>query len=307
MAKPQLEDGYIKIANEIMEALIKQNLSGQELRLTLFVIRKTYGFNKKEDYISLSQMSKILGLSIVRASQVINRLQQMKIVTLKENLKGKTKKYSFNKDFERWDTLKENLKLKEKRSQHLRKNVSTKDTITKDNNLVEDSKEESRPVVSTKIKTEEEKQKPIDVALAKLLGELIKQRQPENKDVLRQEKKKYIPWAKEIRLMREQDSRDPEIIEIIITLCQKDPFWKTNIKSTGKLRIQYDQLTDKFSREIEAIMNKEREAIAEKEYREQQAKEFKELQKELNKPVSKEEKLRIRKLIKESLKPKKVK
>lgn len=56
MASPQTEDGYTAIANEIMEALIAAELSGQEFRIALLVIRKTYGFKKKEDAISLSQM-----------------------------------------------------------------------------------------------------------------------------------------------------------------------------------------------------------------------------------------------------------
>ena len=102
MASPQLENGYLKIANEIMDALIKNNLSGQEVRAILFVIRKTYGFNKKEDYIALRQFWEILGISKTRASQVVNSLGLMKILTVTENLNGKVKKYLFNKDFDKW-------------------------------------------------------------------------------------------------------------------------------------------------------------------------------------------------------------
>jgi len=41
MANPQIEDGYTRIANEILENLIAFDLSGQEVRVALFVIRKT--------------------------------------------------------------------------------------------------------------------------------------------------------------------------------------------------------------------------------------------------------------------------
>lgn len=139
MSTPQLENGYTSIANELIEVFIRSNLSSQELRLILLVIRKTYGFHKKEDYISLSQMANTLNTSIVRCSQVINSLQQKNIITLKENIKGKTKKYKFNKDYSKWTHLRENLHLrknertlKEKRNLPLRKTLSTKETITKE-------------------------------------------------------------------------------------------------------------------------------------------------------------------------------
>lgn len=140
MARPQIEDGYTKIANEIMDALISANLSGQELRAALFVIRKTYGFHKIEDYISLSQVMQALSTSKIRASQVMKSLALMKILTVKENINGYTKKYKFNKDFDQWDTVKENINGKEKTKQTvkvllnrgLRKTLTTKDNITKE-------------------------------------------------------------------------------------------------------------------------------------------------------------------------------
>lgn len=140
MANPQIADGYTKIANEIMDALIAAHLSGQEMRVTLFVIRKTYGFNKTEDFISLSQMMAAVGMSKIRASQVVRSLELMKILTVKENINGLTKKYSFNKDFDTWDTVKEKLNRKEKtkqtvkvlRNRPLRKTLTTKETITKE-------------------------------------------------------------------------------------------------------------------------------------------------------------------------------
>lgn len=140
MTTPQLENGYTRIANELMDALIAFGLSGQEIRVALLVIRKTYGFNKIEDIISLSQITKATGMSKVRASQVVNRLQLMKLLTVTENINGISKKYKFNKDFCEWCTVNENLNcyiktketVKEKRKRPLRFSVTTKDTITKD-------------------------------------------------------------------------------------------------------------------------------------------------------------------------------
>ena len=56
MANPQLEDGYTEIANEILEALMRLHLSPNQWQVILCIIRKTYGFKKKVDYIANSQI-----------------------------------------------------------------------------------------------------------------------------------------------------------------------------------------------------------------------------------------------------------
>lgn len=141
MANPQKEEGYTAIANEIIEAIYKTQLSGHEFRMVFLIIRKTYGFNKIEDAIALSQMQKALSLSKTRCSQVINSLQLKKIVTVTENINGIGKKYKFNKNFEQWNTVtkkcnrykKVKSSVTEKCNRPLQKSVSTKDTLTKDN------------------------------------------------------------------------------------------------------------------------------------------------------------------------------
>lgn len=53
-------------------------------------------------------------------------------------------------------------------------------------------------------------------------------------------------WAHSIDLMIRKDERDSgEIIEVI-TWAQDDPFWRKNIRSGDKLRLQYDRLLDEM-------------------------------------------------------------
>ena len=140
MANPQKEDGYTAIANEIVEAIYKYPLSGHEFRMLLLIIRKTYGFQKTEDAVSLSQMMKALSLSKTRCSQVINKLQLQKIVTVTENINGIGKKYRFNKNFDQWATVHTRVNRYTKvkstvtvlSNLPLHKSVSTKETITKE-------------------------------------------------------------------------------------------------------------------------------------------------------------------------------
>jgi len=107
--------------------------------------------------------------------------------------------------------------------------------------------------VSTNIKSQSKvkeskvnKSKEIYIVLSKKLGDLILKRKPDFKIIKKQEKKNYIDWADNIRLMVERDNRKIEKIKEVIEWCQEDDFWKNNILSTQKLRSQFDKLEIKI-------------------------------------------------------------
>lgn len=89
MANPQIENGYTRIANEIMDALAKIRIPGQARQVLDFILRKTYGWNKKTDMISLSQFVEGTGLSKVAVCKGINKLLGMNIITKKVMLPKK--------------------------------------------------------------------------------------------------------------------------------------------------------------------------------------------------------------------------
>lgn len=96
MINPQKEDGYIEIANEIAGALMKTHLSGYENRVLWAIFRKTYGWHKKEDWITNSQIAKMTNIAEPHVSRTIKMLVQRKIVT------KNGKKLSFQKKYDRW-------------------------------------------------------------------------------------------------------------------------------------------------------------------------------------------------------------
>ncbi len=57
-----LEDGYTRIANELLEAVMLAGLSQHQLLVFMAVMRKTYGFNKKSDWVSNEQISSLTGM-----------------------------------------------------------------------------------------------------------------------------------------------------------------------------------------------------------------------------------------------------
>jgi phage replication O-like protein O len=103
MANPQIENGFIKIANEIYEALCRIRISGEARQVLDFILRKTYGFNKKQDKISLSQFVLGTGLKKSTICRATNKLKEMKLIIKIDNEDCTI--YRFNKDFEEWEGL----------------------------------------------------------------------------------------------------------------------------------------------------------------------------------------------------------
>lgn len=99
MVNVQLENGYTQIANPVMDRICSFKLDGTEIRVLLFIIRKTWGWKKKEDKISYSQIAKGVGISRRRAIRTVNRLVSHKTLAIK---KGKTNTIRFNKQYDEW-------------------------------------------------------------------------------------------------------------------------------------------------------------------------------------------------------------
>ena len=64
--------------------------------------------------------------------------------------------------------------------------------------------------------------------------------------ILKRDPKYRVPdlqtWAKHIDLILRIDKRTPEEVAQVVDWCQTDPFWRTNILSTQKLRLQFSKL-----------------------------------------------------------------
>lgn len=103
MASPQKENGYTAIANELLERLIQIPLLGAELAICLYIIRKTYGYQKTQDKISLSQFmsgtarSKNTILKALRALQVVHLVE-----LVKKGDRVNSNTWRFIKDFDAW-------------------------------------------------------------------------------------------------------------------------------------------------------------------------------------------------------------
>lgn len=228
MASPQLDNGFMSIANEIVEALARIRIPGEAMQVLIVVLRKTYGFRKREDRISLSQFHLATGIAKPHINRAIHVLFSMNLITKKGN--GDIPTYCFNKDYSTWRALPKKVTLPkkvmgvtQKGKNHCLKRYpqNKKDNITKETS-------------------------PEALRLASLLGELIMKNNPKDRRLNGNRDKTVEQWAVDIDRLLRLDEQTPQDVEAVIRWCQTDPFWQGNILSGRKLREQWDQLYSKM-------------------------------------------------------------
>ncbi len=106
MSSPQLEDGYTRIANELLEAVSHADFNGAQLRILFCLIRNTYGFGRKECDFSNSFVAKGTGLSKSSIIAVINSLQEGKVIVVtQQSTFNSPRKVKLNKHINEWSVL----------------------------------------------------------------------------------------------------------------------------------------------------------------------------------------------------------
>ncbi len=103
MANPQVEDGHTRIADPVLEALMKAKLTGTQWDLVMAIIRKTWGWGKTEDRISLTQFQKLTGRHRNLIARELTALQKRNIIkqTRKPTI-DRAAKWKCNKNWEVW-------------------------------------------------------------------------------------------------------------------------------------------------------------------------------------------------------------
>ena len=103
----QVENGnYTRIVNEVIDKLVTfpfPDQTGVPLKIILFVIRKTWGFNKKEDIISITQFQKALGASRPTIIHWLEYPVKARLLVKGEQLGQTGTVYRFNKYSDNWE------------------------------------------------------------------------------------------------------------------------------------------------------------------------------------------------------------
>ena len=100
MASPQKENGHLRVATELAHALALIELSSSESKIVWVIMIKTYGWNKKMDYISVSQFQELSGLPRRSVFRTIKSLEIRNIITIDRS--NHVSAYGIQKNYEKW-------------------------------------------------------------------------------------------------------------------------------------------------------------------------------------------------------------
>lgn len=92
-----IDDGYTRIANELLEAVMAADLTARQLKVALAVIRKTYGFGRKLDRITNTQIAAMTGIHHTHVCKAKNEMIAMNIIVSNGHAIG------INKVISEWD------------------------------------------------------------------------------------------------------------------------------------------------------------------------------------------------------------
>ncbi|ELQ7254527.1 replication protein [Salmonella enterica] len=246
-----LDDGYTRLANELLDAVMCSGLPETELCILMAVWRKTYGYNKKMDWISNEQLEEMIQKHHTHCSTAKNSLIRKKVLIQEGRRVGmnihisewQTKNNGFCK------TLAKPAKktLAEFANAPKHKLLTTKDKLTKDN--IKRSTSENSDESSDKPRKKPHVLKPEaaiqrgnkwgtaeDLTAAEWMFDLIKTISPSAR------KPNLAGWANDIRLMRECDGRTHRDMCVLFRWACHDSFWAGNVISPAKLREKWTQL-----------------------------------------------------------------
>lgn len=238
------DDGYTRLANDILETSYKLRINGNAMSVLLAIVRMTYGWNKPRDRIAGVQLADETGLNESEVSLALKTLLARKIITAIGD-KRKVKTIGINRNTSEWILCKPTRSLVQKQNSscantksELCKHTNTKDispnTLPQRQDLntfgAGTADAAPDPVV-------EQDRIPIGAAIHEKTGKTMKWGTAEDlvcaqwfidirakaftaKGLSVPKSQPLVGWVNDIRLMREHDKRSHlEICQLFSFVC----------------------------------------------------------------------------------------
>jgi phage replication O-like protein O len=99
MARPDIDNGFLRLANELAEALMRTNLNGAQFRIIRAVERECYGRNggRKTARLSTTKLAQMTGLSLRSVEREVPELIRRHVLFREGGHLG------IQKDYDRWN------------------------------------------------------------------------------------------------------------------------------------------------------------------------------------------------------------
>lgn len=196
----QLEDGYSRLANELLDATMCSGLPETELCILMAVWRKTYGYNKKTDWISNEQFEEMIDKHYTHCSAAKNNLIRKKVL-IQEG-----RKVGMNTNISEWQTKNNGFRktlakpakktLAEPANRIKQKLLTTKDNITKDKKDIKNTLTEQVQAMEEKPSQPANKNQVIDDAFENIFW-LAGMRKLEKKSAKSAFRTQYQIWRRD--------------------------------------------------------------------------------------------------------------
>lgn len=274
--KADTDDGYFKLANQLMDALCSIDLNGRQFRLVNAVMRLTYGWKRSQVAFDREELSGLTGIKLDEVSRLKNALVKCQILIedgkeiglnpfisdwsapLKRTAKtvqshSKTVQLHRKAESKSCAIAQEKLgnctgKTVQSHSKsalpslHLKDKKDNLNTLSDHASLEsDDSNLISRPDSVIQSKNGKHWGTQIDLDSAKHVFDCVSGRTMDSKEP------NWAAWANEFRLMREQDKRKPEHIAQLFKFADMHPFWSTVVLSPANLRKNWGKIAAQFN------------------------------------------------------------
>lgn len=120
-----LENGYTRVANELLKMIYSTNFTATEFKILLFIIRFTYGYGKKSTDLSLTYISKGIGVSKRYVSSSLSKLIEDKVViVVREHTDTQSRIIGINNHCEQWENRNTVQQVKQSSTGEVKRNTT---------------------------------------------------------------------------------------------------------------------------------------------------------------------------------------
>lgn len=292
VVKADLDDGYLRLSNTLVDALCRTKLSDRESRVVFAVIRRTYGYGKATDWVCLEQLADMTGITTSNICHAIKSLTARDII-IKDG-----RKVGVNPIVSAWQDKKSHS-INGKKSTIKTDNIivdsdnaivetdsvgcQNREIQKKDTNTKEIQKISSSNIAVAMADTQVKPDAAVQTPNGKLWGtqdDLTCAEYIFNKVLIVNPTAKqpnWPDWANQVRLMRVQDKRTHHEICKLFKFANSDSFWASNVLCPKTLRKQWDKLNAKLLARTSHETNANDSAAHNQRYENPTARVFREL------------------------------
>lgn len=217
------------------------------MQILLVIFRKTYGYNKKEDKISLTTFSELTNMTTSNCSRAIKKLEKMNLITVKRDQYISI--YQIQKDYDKWQILSKPIVIGTIQNDSKDTITLESDTIQKDSKTTIQNDRYKRKKESLK----ESKERETSLTSQKITSENIKELFTKHTRISNPNPETHItPILKILKTI------PPELTEDDVGICLTQTFSKLRKENGVMMNFLLENIKKSISVKHEEILSEKK-------------------------------------------------